>query len=1283
MTTPNTLSTTTETASRARDVFRPSALLANIKISWKLALIFAVMAVGAVGVALTAQQGMQLLRFHLSNIYDFMLIPIVAINQADSSLADASLQLEALKNPALTPEEQAARFKAIDTAEVAAIATIRRYDTEWVTTVSPEFTAVLRDLGRLDLQEDELATLAALHVAYDRYVPIREAYKTSIQSGNPSGQLADEVIKTLTETRHQLKRLIEINNEFADLSNTAAISAYRQALVNMGLALALVVSFALALAYGVTRSITRRLSVVVQAASAQQQGHLEQSAVVSGRDEIATLANAFNSMTAQLRRMMGGLEDQVTARTRDLALAAELGQKLSTLRDLDELLSAAVESIRERFDLYYTQIYLTDATGTSLIMRAGTGAVGESLKQNNFRLPINTGSLNGTAAMERRTVLVEDTTTSPAFRPNPLLPDTRSEMTIPLVVGETVLGVLDVQSDRAGVLTGELIPAFQTLAGQLAVAIENASLFAQAEQARLEVASQARRLTETGWQNFLNAIERSERVGYIYSDGRIQSFTEMAMSPETSPASGALSVPLTVADVPVGEILLHGERQWTDEESDLVNAVAQQVSQQIENLRLLAQAESYRLEAERAARRLTRENWQDYAREMTAGGYAYDLNQVSPLTPEADLTAVPTLKQPLTLRDQVIGELELMGVNSRMDEAAELAMAVANQLTAHIENLRLTRQTQVALSETEEQARRLARLNELGEALSRANMVEDILQVVAAKAGQIIHSDRSSVILLTEAGDYYQTMALSGEAEAEPAPAGTLYLLAGTTAEMAVKQKRLVVVTDPDLNALPNMRRLVERGLRTFMNAPLISGGAVIGTLNAASVHPNAYGSHDENSLLQIASLLASTFENRRLFEQTQHRAKEMAALNNISQALISQQNLNEALKLAGEQIIRNFGADGGYIALYDEQKKQVEYPYFFADGKVAEVPPATLGQDVLSRIIQTRQVLILNRNVAGQMAELGALISGAQAVKSWVGIPILAGKAVLGVISIGVLDREEAFTEDQVRLLNTVAATLSTAIQNARLFEQTQQRSKEMEILNAVGQKLISVSDLKTLLRVVGDTICSNLGADQGYIGLYDATRNRLEFPYYSIDGEVIATPATSLGTGVNALVIQKRQPLLINREIDRRMMNMGAKTMDFSRRPKVWLGVPILAGQDQDPIGLISVQSRMREDAFNEETVRLLTTIAASLSTAIQNIRLFAETQKRANRETLVNAINQKIQSATSVQSAMQVAVEELGRAFKARRTVVQLGMAKPENGHGHQHDDNRHDDDERTPQ
>ncbi|MFZ0543891.1 MAG: GAF domain-containing protein, partial [Candidatus Promineifilaceae bacterium] len=203
---------------------------------------------------------------------------------------------------------------------------------------------------------------------------------------------------------------------------------------------------------------------------------------------------AFETLNQALRRareanealesIQLSLAERVAARTQDLELAAEIGRYISRVHEPEEILLEAVEVIRSRFDLYYTQIYLVDGTGNNLILRAGTGVVGRQLQQLKHRLPLNSSSINGTAVIHNKTVIVSNTRESNIFRLNPLLPDTHSEIAVPLSVSGNVIGSLNLQSDKPGGLTEDNIPAFEALAGQLAVALDNARLFAEAAEAQ-------------------------------------------------------------------------------------------------------------------------------------------------------------------------------------------------------------------------------------------------------------------------------------------------------------------------------------------------------------------------------------------------------------------------------------------------------------------------------------------------------------------------------------------------------------------------------------------------------------------------------------------------------------------------------------------------------------------------------------------------------------------------------------------------------------------------------
>jgi GAF domain-containing protein len=920
----------------------------------------------------------------------------------------------------------------------------------------------------------------------------------------------------------------------------------------------------------------------------------------------------------EVRALNATLEQRVASRTRDLALAAEVGRSLSSVRDLDTLLREAVELVRARFDLYYTQIYITDPTGRALILRAGTGEVGVELIRRAHRLPVGPGSLNGAAAAQKQAVIVADTAASPEFRPNPLLPDTRSEMSVPLLVGGRVVGVLDLQSPRPGALTEDSLPAFEALAGQLAIAIQNANLFAEAERARAEVEAHARRLTHEGWADFLNAVERSERVGYVYDQGRLTPLAE----PDSQPASLGLlniTIPISVMGELIGSLQLVAEpdHPWAAEDQELAATVARQAAQQLENLRLLAQAEQYQVEAQQAVRRLTRESWVEYLGEaQTRGqGYVYDLNQVLPLGDEAD-GANLALTQPLTVGGEVIGEFALAGDASLSEESAELVSAVAEKLSAHIENLRLFEQTQSAMVDTEDQARRLARLNGLGEELSRATTVEAILQAVADQASEIVHSDRSSVILLTETGDSYRTMALSGEIGL--VSAGTLYPLAGTTAEMAVKQQRVAVVTDPDLDTLPRMRYFVEQGLRSFMNAPLISGGRVIGTLNVASVRPDAYGIRDEDLLSQTASLLASTLENRRLFEQTQtalaetqKRSQELVALNRIITLATSSFNLRTILQAASREIVQLIHARNTGIALLDPARQQLtvlaDYSVSPDDPSAAGVVIPLEGNVSSLQVIETKRSLVVPRPQTNPLTTPIHALMRERNTQCLIITPLLARGEVVGTIGVDTTEVGREFTPGEVSLVETIAGQLAGAIENIRLFDEAERRANELATVAQVSTAASTLLEPVSLLQTVVDLAKS--GFDLYHVHIYLLNETGAEL--------VLAAGAGLVGQQMIAeghrLPFDREHSLVARAARTHR----GVIVNDVSREPgflphpllpetRSELAVPLIAGGKV--LGVFDVQSETPH-RFTDEDVRIQTTLAAQIAVALQNAASYAE--------------------------------------------------------------------------
>ncbi|RPJ52247.1 MAG: GAF domain-containing protein, partial [Chloroflexi bacterium] len=427
-----------------------------------------------------------------------------------------------------------------------------------------------------------------------------------------------------------------------------------------------------------------------------------------------------NRTNQKLQVLSTSLEQRVGERTRDLALAAEIGRRISTVRDMDALLSEAVDLIRDRFNLYYAQIYLIDAGSRSLLLRAGTGEMGKELLRRAHSLAVGLTSINGAAIVERRPVIVEDTAQSLIFKPNPLLPETRSEMSIPLVSGDRVFGVLDLQGYHQGDLNQENLAVFETLAGQLATALENSELFARLQGALAEAEAHSRQAARRNWDEYLDGIEVKERIAFDYD---LQAVTPLAEPLVETTDPGVLTAPVLVSGEPVGAIQLTSDRPWQPEEWNMVNFVARLVAQQIENLRLLNQAERYRGEAEAAMRRLTRAEWVDYMQAAEHGefSFVYAQDAVQPVSAADD----GKLTFDIRVRDEEIGRFGFTDLEDLSPEDAELVQAVTGQLGAHLENIRLYSTAQRELEERRKAEQLIAK---------RANELTTVSEVATAVA---------------------------------------------------------------------------------------------------------------------------------------------------------------------------------------------------------------------------------------------------------------------------------------------------------------------------------------------------------------------------------------------------------------------------------------------------------------------------------------------------------------------------------------------------------------------
>ncbi len=239
----------------------------------------------------------------------------------------------------------------------------------------------------------------------------------------------------------------------------------------------------------VARQIVSPIEELATTSEAVAAGDFSQRVEIERKDEIGVLANAFNNMTDRIVNLINSLELRVQERTRTITTSSEVGRRLSTILDRNELVNEVVTQVQKAFDYYHVHIYLLDAQGQNLVMAGGTGEAGQKMLASHHQINVGKG-LVGRAAMTNSPVLVADVESDAEWLPNPLLPHTKAETAVPISVGERVLGVLDVQQDKEYGLSENDIELLVAITNQVAIAFQVTEYLEAAQtQARQEAIS--------------------------------------------------------------------------------------------------------------------------------------------------------------------------------------------------------------------------------------------------------------------------------------------------------------------------------------------------------------------------------------------------------------------------------------------------------------------------------------------------------------------------------------------------------------------------------------------------------------------------------------------------------------------------------------------------------------------------------------------------------------------------------------------------------------------------
>jgi GAF domain-containing protein len=255
--------------------------------------------------------------------------------------------------------------------------------------------------------------------------------------------------------------------------------------------------------------------------------------VVDREDEIGALAQGYNQMATQLQETIDRLEQRVADRTKELEnqtlrlrVTAEIARDAASARDLDDLLTRAADLILHRFDFYHIGIFLLDNNKEYAVLVASPTEAGRQMMENNHRLRVGGVGIVGRASVTGEPRVALDTGSDIAFFNNPYLPNTRSEMALPLKVENNIIGVLDVQSDQPEAFNEDDVAIMQVMADQLATAIERARLLQEVERNLKELESAYGQFTRDNWKKLTDSTATG-RLGYRFDNVRLERITEL------------------------------------------------------------------------------------------------------------------------------------------------------------------------------------------------------------------------------------------------------------------------------------------------------------------------------------------------------------------------------------------------------------------------------------------------------------------------------------------------------------------------------------------------------------------------------------------------------------------------------------------------------------------------------------------------------------------------------------------------------------------------------------
>jgi GAF domain-containing protein/nitrogen-specific signal transduction histidine kinase len=584
---------------------------------------------------------------------------------------------------------------------------------------------------------------------------------------------------------------------------------------------------------------------------------------------------------------------------------------------------------------------------------------------------------------------------------------------------------------------------------------------------------------------------------------------------------------------------------------------------------------------------------------------------------------------PLISKGELVGAIAIEKWQSHFytREQMQVALTFASQSAVSLDNARLYEDSVNRATELDQRSQRLTTLNRFTSALTGLLDTERILNVTADELFKGLGVKRVSIVTFERGQAYWKiTTPRTRVKLPRPLPDAPIF---------SRLRESLGIFTTDDVRTEPDLAELVEmfgESTTALIILPLVSGQTLTALVFAQTSGTARFGSNEIEVARTITNQATIALENARLYQSTVRTAERFAILNEISAQVSASLDSEEIYVSVHKAAERLMPVEAFVISLLDEERNEIDPVYLLDLGKRIPGPRVPFGTGMSSDVIRSgKPILVSSLEQANKLNALRTTDSGEE-TQSIVAVPMMLGGKVLGMLSAQSY-QPGVYSEEDMQILGTLANQAIVAIQNGRLFTETQNLASqlEMRVIERTSQLQREQNNTETLLRILTEVSSSldldralnrtlsllndAIGAEQGTILLLHAEDNLLHFRagygYLSNQSNPNGRGVTlKVGEGLAGWVVQNREAVLVS---DLHMDPRWVRNSNVGQDHRSCIVVPMVVGEDV--IGVLMVFQRT-EDFFSAEMLNLVKAIAGQVAVAINNAHLYELIRDQAER-------------------------------------------------------------------